>query len=721
MALYNAGLFLVLFLSIIMIVLVGGRREMRGAVPMLLLLMGMSVWSLCQLLHIFVINPQLKYFWYQAKFLGIVMIPAPFVMLAADMTGRKDLIKPWHMVLLITAPALTLLSILGDPWLHLFRKTVEYVVVEQFILVKTVDGPAFWAFTVYSYGVILFSAYLLAEKALKSKGTERKQTLLMLFGSLFPWLWNILFLLILDPVYPLDYTPVLMLVTESVFLITLFYYRMFSIVPFTKRAVFDTLADLIVVIDSSGIIQDMNPAAREVFETGSNPMGLDFSQFIRHLSPVHPGDITDIQGEFQGFRQGQIRDYLAQVTAISGKSGSALGSLLVFKDITELSDSRRTLESATGELAVQNEKKMLFVRQVNRNIRIPLNRILGYAEFFGDKNMAESQKEAVEHLSLSGTHLIQLINDITDYSKIETGKMELKEEAVQFYDLIRHVCRLFEYPAEQKGIAVKCTVAGDVPVVVRADSLRMTQILSNIVGNAVKFTEKGHVSLAVRMLSGPWMEIEITDTGIGISEKNLEQLFVPYQQVVEGAALKFGGTGLGLAIVKELVERMGGSISITSELGKGTTFLLKLPCVEGKAESPIYNLEQMSDYKSKSLHIGLMTRDRVQQALIRRFFRSWPQAVCYSVEDPAADLRPDIPWDILLLHVEEFSAESVQQVLMRHAASGGDRLPALIGMTNDRDVAASQKQGYGILEDCILMPISFNGLNRILRKLILRQ
>lgn len=717
MALYNAGLFLVLFLSLFMILLLGGRVGMRGAVPMLLLLVGMSLWSMCQLLHIFVIDPQVKYFWYQAKFLGIVMIPPAFVLLAADISGRKNLIRPIHVASIVSFSMMILISILTDPWTHLFRKKVEYVIVEQFILIKTMDGPAFWTFTIYSYLLIIVSILLLADKARKSVGTERKQALLMLFGCTFPWIWNILFLLILDPTYPLDYTPVFMLITEIVFIITLFYYRMFNIVPFTKRAVFESLEDLVLVIDRAGIIQDMNPAAQEVFQTGKAPVGRNFSEFRMFLDPVPGESLNEIQGEFRGCRDAGSRDYLANTTPILGKHGSQIGHLIVFKDITELSESRRTLEMATRELAIQNEKKMLFVKQVNRNIRTPMNRIMGFAEVFAQKDLSDSQNEAVEHLSISGEHLIQLINDITDYSRIETGKMKLVEGSIQIFDLVRHVCRLFEYQAEQKGIAVKYHIAGDVPIRLLADSLRLTQVLSNIMGNAVKFTEKGQVTLAVVKLPGPWMEIAISDTGIGISEKNISKIFVPYQQAEEGTALKFGGTGLGLAIVKELVERMGGEVTVNSVLGEGTVFVLKLPCVESTVESPIYRIEQMTDYKNKPLNVGVVTRDPVQQILIRRFFKAWPRAVCYDVTEPSADLNSENNWDILLVNLDDFSSNLINQILQ----DMNSKLPALIGMTNDSDVMELEQQGRGILDDCILMPISFSTLNRTLRKIILTQ
>lgn len=721
MAFYSAGLFLVVFLSLFMILLLGGRREMRGAVPMLFLLVGISLWSLCQLLHIYVIDPQLKYVWYQAKFTGIVMIPAAFLSLAADLSVRRNFIKGWHKGVLITVPLMTLAAILTDPWFHLFRKSVDYVIADEFILIMTVDGPAFWGFTGYSYILIIISALLLLEKAWKSTGAERRQSQLMLFGCLFPWVSNILFLMFLDPEYPLDYTPVFLLVTEIVFLITLFYYRMFSIVPFTKQAVFENLQDLILVIDRQGIIQDMNPSAREVFRTGSSPMGRNISEFLSALSPVYRGPLLEMHGEFQGIRAGLSRDYALQTTPIAGPSGAEVGKLLVFKDITELSDSRRAQEAAIRELALQNENKMLFVKQMNRNIRIPMNKILGFAEIFGQKNLSESQQEAVEHLTVSGGHLIQLINNITDYSKIETGKMELKEEAVQLFDVVRHVCRLFEYQAEQKGVMVCCTINPDLPVTIRSDSLRLTQVLSNVMGNAVKFTEKGKVTLTVRKLEGPWMEMEIRDTGIGISESNISRLFTPYQQVEEGAALKFGGTGLGLAIVKELVDRMGGDIHISSVLGEGTCIRLELPCVESPADSPVYNLDQMSDYRSKPLHVGLVMLDAVQTTLIRRFFRAWPQAVCYDIADVKSGLNPQIPWTLFLLDVDHIPPVEVLESLRRGGIGKNQRPPALVGMTNDTDTAEEQKAEHSLLDDCMLMPLSFSTLNRILRRIILRQ
>lgn len=710
MALYNAGLISVLFISFFMMLLVSGRKSMPGAIPMLHLLSGMCLWCICQLMHIYVVDPHIKYFWYQAKYAGIIMVAPSFVIIAAEMTGFQDRIRIGHKKAILAIMILTLAAVMSDPWIHLFRKEIDYVIMGSFVLIKSQDGPAFWAFTMYTYALILISLALLIRKVGITEGRERKQMLLMLAGCALPWMGNSIFLL--SPGQPgvLDYTPVLMLVTEVIFLFSLFYYRMFNIIPYTKRAVFDSLEDLIVVVDTEGLIQDMNPAARGIFRSEASRISGRFTEFMKCLTPPYNGFVGDISGEFQAERQGSTRDYQSIVTAVFSSQGNCIGYLLVFNDITETSDSRRVLETAARALDTENEKKMLFVKQVNRNIRMPLNRVLGFAEAFSAKTLSETQAEAIEHLQISGGHLIQLINDITDYSKIEAGEMKLVEEPVQLFDLVRHVCRLYEYPAEQKGVRVTYSIASDVPVTLLVDSLRLTQVLSNVVGNAVKFTEKGTVSLTVRRVAEQWMEIAVRDTGIGIPESDIKNIFIPYQQVEESKSLKFGGTGLGLAIVKDLVERMGGEIQVESVIGEGTAFVLRLPCRESRGKSPVYDLERIAEYKNKDLQVGLVTRDGVQQVLIKRFFRSWPRVVCHDIPEPETGVDRTIAWDLLLINLEEFKGADIKRILQG---------PAMIGMTNDADIMEKEQQGRGELDGCILMPLSFEALNRAIRKTIL--
>lgn len=713
MSLYIAALFLVLFLSLFMILLTGGRMEVRGAVPMLVLLVGMCLWTLSQIFHIFVTDPQTKYFWYQAKFAGIVVIPASFAMLAAEITGQTDRIRPWHRQAAVLVALFTWVAVITDPWLHLFRTEMTYVPAERFVLIQSVDGPAFWLFTGYTYLLIGVSVALLFRHMERTEGREKTQTVLMLLGSIFPWIWNVLYLLLFQPAVPLDLTPVLMLVTETVFLITLFYYSMFNIVPFTKRAVFDNVEDLVVVVDRSGVVRDVNPAAQAVYHSAESLTGRPLTDFMGRLCPVEEPE------GFQGFRGGRTRDYRLNRSEIQSRRGRSIGELLVFNDVTALMDARRTLEMATGELDRQNSKKVLFMKQFNRSIRLPMNQILGFADVLSQQALTEEQQEALEHLAVSGGHLIELINDITDYSRIETGALKLQEEPVRLFDLIRHVCRLYEYPAEQKGLDFHYSMDGDLPAVMLGDELRLTQVLGNLVGNAVKFTDVGGISIRAEVYGPGRVAFTVQDTGIGIQEKDLGQVFVPYQQGADRTVSRVGGTGLGLAIVKDLVERMDGTITVRSRPGTGTAFTVVLPCRALSVEAPVYEAGQLADVRTRSLRIALVSRDETLKELIPRYLAAWPQTVCIALSEMDELRNTAWPWDAVLLELDAVG-DSGWQMPESYDPDGPAR-PPVIGLTADMDVAEREQQGRGRLDDCLLIPIGCSALLKALRRQVMVQ
>lgn len=192
---------------------------------------------------------------------------------------------------------------------------------------------------------------------------------------------------------------------------------------------------------------------------------------------------------------------------------------------------------------------------------------------------------------------------------------------------------------------------------------------------------------------------------------------MPYHQAGEAAAARFGGTGLGLAIVKDLVEQMLGTVAVESAVGSGTCFTLRLPCRPLPTEAPVYELGQMSDYRSRSLRLGLVTRDEAQRTLIPRFLRNWPQAVCVPLEDGAALRTAPWPWDIILWSVDE---APVPDWLMPDSFEpvSGVR-PGLILLTGDAEIMEREQLGRGLADDCLLMPITRTDLVNALRKQLL--
>jgi signal transduction histidine kinase len=213
---------------------------------------------------------------------------------------------------------------------------------------------------------------------------------------------------------------------------------------------------------------------------------------------------------------------------------------------------------------------------MSHELRTPLNAILGYAQILGrDKNLGERQKGGLDTIRQSGEHLLALINDLLDLSKIEAGKLSLYPQAFNLPAFLDIICAIIRVRAEQKGLAFSLDVAPELPAGVRADEKRLRQVLLNLLGNAVKFTDHGQVVLHVRELahSGGWatLRFEVEDSGIGIEPSQLEAIFQPFEQAGE-VQRQQGGTGLGLSISRQLVHLMDSEIEVDSSPGHGSRF-----------------------------------------------------------------------------------------------------------------------------------------------------
>jgi signal transduction histidine kinase/FixJ family two-component response regulator len=270
----------------------------------------------------------------------------------------------------------------------------------------------------------------------------------------------------------------------------------------------------------------------------------------------------------------------------------------------EVRDRKRAEEAAEAA----NHAKSVFLANMSHELRTPLNGILGYAQILKKgKTLTDQQKNGLGIIHQCGEHLVTLINDILDLSKIEAGKMELYPKAFRFPEFIQSVVEICRLRAEQKGISLIYKTISPIPKAIRADEKRLRQVLINLLGNAVKFTEKGSITFKVGYVMGagqdrigveskpesflrypypedsqspiPKIRFQVEDTGIGIAPEQLEEIFLPFQQVGEYSR-KAEGTGLGLTISRQLVQIMGGELKVNSTLGKGSIFWLDLDLPE---------------------------------------------------------------------------------------------------------------------------------------------
>ena len=273
--------------------------------------------------------------------------------------------------------------------------------------------------------------------------------------------------------------------------------------------------------------------------------------------------------------------FITNSTPIMGNDGQIRGALSSFEDVTELEDKKAQLQASREEADRANAAKSEFLARMSHEIRTPMNAILGFTDVLrrGFDECEADREEYLDTMHSSGQYLLAIINDILDLSKLESGRMDIEHAKCSPHRVIHEVIKALTVTADEKGISLTYEPTDNVPETIISDSVRVRQIVTNLIGNAIKFTNDGGVRVVSRFdptQDPPLFEIDIIDSGIGMPPNVLEKVFEPFAQADTSTTRSYGGTGLGLAISRRFAEALGGGVTVRSEQGKGSVFSVQL-------------------------------------------------------------------------------------------------------------------------------------------------
>jgi len=367
-------------------------------------------------------------------------------------------------------------------------------------------------------------------------------------------------------------------------------------IPGRVRAALDTMAEGLLILDRKEQIVLANEAFSAIINKSADSL-LGCKAGELPWMDTAGGKLEKTQRPWvQSVRQGQnqkdsiirlqlpdagFRTFKTNCSPVLGDGGNFAGVLVSFDDITALEEKEVELLNSKLEAEAANKAKSSFLANMSHEIRTPMNAILGFTEIL-KRGYVKNEKESLRYLNTihsSGKNLLELINDILDLSKVESGRLEVEKRKVEPYTTIHEVIQMLGVNATEKGITLAFRADGTLPKEIQTDPVRLRQIAFNLIGNAIKFTEKGSVTVTCRCAestTAPQLIIEITDTGIGMSAEALENIFDTFVQADSSVTRRFGGTGLGLAISRRFAQALGGDITVKSESGKGSTFTVSL-------------------------------------------------------------------------------------------------------------------------------------------------
>lgn len=473
----------------------------------------------------------------------------------------------------------------------------------------------------------------------------------------------------------------------------------------------------ILIINTKGVIQNANHSSHKLFGNAEHLLGKHINEFIAGLDIATLKNIVTRLGKeqstefaFSGTKSDGSQLPVKLLFELIGSISDNMVAIYCF-DISEQLEIEKQLRHASAIAERSNLIKSEFLAMMSHEIRTPMNGVIGMTGLLLDTPLTPEQRDFVETIRTGGDSLIKIVNEILDFSRIESGKMELFHEAFDLRTCIEDSLDLFRPAALEKSIDLLYLIQHDVSPNVVGDIQRIRQILVNLIGNSVKFTSNGEIFVSVEKLSGDdksqILQFSVKDTGIGIDPEMADRLFDPFIQASSGSIRKHEGTGLGLAISKKLVEMMGGAIRVESTPGKGSDFIFTLPApIASHGTARLYVRGQIPELSNS--RVLIVDDNQTSRLILSLQFETWgmvPFAVA-SAQQAIERLDAGEVYDIAIVDMNMPAMNGLE--FGRHIR--GMTLTSHLPMILLTSLGSYEVQGKNIFNAQLSKPIRFSDL-----------
>jgi signal transduction histidine kinase len=629
---YSPYMLLPLFAVIMALVLVqrGWRyRSTRLGQTFLVLMFALVWWSLAVVMEYLSPGLPAKILWMKMSYFGITVIPVAWLVFTLRYTDRGKWLTRRNIALLSIMPVITLIMVWTDSIHHLMWRAIWLETSLSPPVDAVTHNAWFYVYAVYAYSLLLLGILYLVGLFRQATGIYRRQAGTLLLAALVPWVGNLLYIAGVGPFAVVDPTPLAFAITGAAFFWGMSRFQLMDIMPIAYDTILRSMLDAAIVLDNRQRIVELNPAARKLIgreraEVIGQPynrvlpgqagllelysgmtetkalIALGEGQGLRYFevsitplsAPQHPGghlvilhdDTEGLQAEIAARERAILETELnerRQAADELARLNEELRSLNLHLE-TKVEERTRQLEETASLAQASSRAKSEFLASMSHELRTPLTAIIGFSQvlneqYFGSLN--DKQAEYVRDILDSGKHLLALISDILDLSKIEAGKLELEISGVIIADLLQNSLVMIKEKALMHGISLEIQLGEAIDgTEIVADERRLKQVMFNLLSNAAKFTPDGGAIRVEARKEGKELIVSVSDTGIGMTPQEQKRLFEKFYQASGGIRDKTPGTGLGLAITKSIVDKHGGRVWMESEgLNKGSRFTFTLP------------------------------------------------------------------------------------------------------------------------------------------------